>query len=190
VLLLVLSIVAIAAMQLTTLEYHMSANSANLSKARQVSESARMAVSSILPDHVYRRSWAGITKATGLEIKDKDNDGDGGDLLYGGNSECANDCFDPEVLDEDAIFAEDLDDADNDNDPFTGTDLSASVAVYGTESQFDRGAGIQMVAGYAGLGKGAAGGGTVLHFYVRAEGEAARHARATTSSDVRARVLN
>jgi hypothetical protein len=193
VLLLVLSIVAIAAMQITTLEYQMSANSANHSRARQVSESARMAVGTLLPEHVYRRGWSGIDKATGLDIKDKDSDGND-DVLYGDNSECAADCFDHDALDEDAVFALDMDNADSDDNVTTGTtdplDLNASVAVYRAETQVDKGAGTAMLAGYSGLGKGAAGGGTIIHFYVRSDGEAARQARATTSSNVRSRVLN
>jgi hypothetical protein len=200
VLLLVLSIVAIAAMQLTTLEYQMSANSANHSRARQVSESARMAVGTLLPEHVYRRGWTGMDLAAGLDIEDKDSDGSD-DLLYGDNSECASDCFDQAglesgtfTLDEDATFVRDMDNADGDNNVTTGTsdplDLNASVAVYRTTTKLDRGSGTATLAGYSGLGKGAAGGGTVIHFYVRSEGEAARHAKGATSADVRSRVLN
>lgn len=192
-LLLALTIVAIAAMQITSMGYKMSANSANQSRARQISESARMALSSVLPEHVYRREWNGIDLATGLTIKDKDSSGSP-DKLFGGNTECTDGCFNHDALTEDAVFAIDMDNADADDDVETGTsdplDLAASMAVYRTATHLDKGAGSAMIAGYMGLGKGAAGGGTLVHFYVRSDGNAASNARVTTSTDVKSRVFN
>ncbi len=193
-LMLALSIVAIAAMQVTSMGYKMSANSANQSRARQISESARMALSSVLPEHIFRREWTGIDLADGLTIKDKDSSGSA-DKLYGSNIECpAGGCFNHDSLTEDAVFAIDMDNADADDDVETGTgdplDLRASIAVYQTATLLDKGAGTAMVAGYMGLGKGAAGGGTLLHFYVRSDGNSALNAQVTTSTDVKTRVLN
>jgi hypothetical protein len=190
VLLFTLTIVGVAAMMSTSLEYRQSANTAFLARARETSESARMAATSVLPEHTYQRGWNGITLLPGLTVRDKDGDGHP-DNLYGSNDEGSPlDDSNPAALTTDmdySVFA----DANGDGDTSDPVDVfRAEIKVYHTATRFDQGSGAAHVAGYEGLGKGAAAGGTVIYYYAAAEGFGPGNARAWTSADSRARVFN
>lgn len=191
ILLFTLTLVGIVAMHSTTLEYRMSTNSAYLSRAREISEAGRMAVSSLLPQHTYERSWSGIELPDGLELGDGADDGTEPDNRYGGNEAGESfDVTDPDSLATDATFQIDVD-ANGDGDTTDEVDqFDADIKIYQTATKLDKGSGTAMVAGYEGLGKGAASGGTVLYYYVASEGKAPSGTRYWTSSDTRARVFN
>ncbi|NEV65009.1 PilX N-terminal domain-containing pilus assembly protein [Thiorhodococcus minor] len=173
VLLVILTLVALSTMRSTTLEYRMSGNTAFLAQARQVSESGRLAVSTVLHDHVFERSWSGVQLPPGLTILDKDSSGSA-DALIANESGEAFDQSDPVgSLTQDATFT----------DPISGH--TTKVAVYHMTTKLSPGSGSAMSAGYMGLGKGAAGGGSRMFFDVLADGAGDANSRFVTSADVR-----
>ncbi len=191
ILLFTLTLVGIVAMNSTTLEYRLSTNAVYVSRARESSEAGRMAVASVMPQHVYERSWSGIRLPGGLTMGDGADSGSEPDDRYGGND--AGESFElnaPENLNTDAFYRVSVD-ANGDNDSVDAVDqFQADIKIYQTATKLDQGSGTAMVAGYEGLGKGAAAGGMVLYYFVASEGKAPGNTRYWTSSDVRARVLN
>lgn len=186
--LIVLTVAGVVVIQSTSMSYRMAANSAYQRRAREVSESGRLAVASVLPMHTYERSWHPVTLLPHVVILDKDSSGQADDL-YGVNSEVSLifDPLNPLALTKDATYWIDLDGDDNFSNP---PDLRADISVYRTDTRLDQGSGAAMLAGYAGLGKGAGAGGGVIFFYVASQGEGPSQAQSVTSSDVRTRVFN
>ncbi len=177
ILLLVLTLVAVTAMQYTQIEITLSANNAYHDQAFQSSESARGAVEAVLDAHVHQRAWnERVPLPGGLEPIDNDGDGQW-DVLFLGND-------DLETLTETASLVVDA------VYHSAGGKIDADVAVYQTERSAAAGAGQCMSCGYQGLGKGAAGGGLWMFFELRSVGHAMAGARATTSSDYRVVVDN
>jgi Tfp pilus assembly protein PilX len=172
VLLVILTIVALTSMRTTTLEYKMSGNTAHYSQAREVSESGRMAVSSVLHEHVFERSWDGVTLTSGLTILDKNTDGSADSLITNATGETFNTADLHSSLVNDASYTNSL------------SGLQADIKVYYSATKLSSGSGAAMSAGYMGLGKGAAGGGASMYFYVMSEGNGVSNAKFVTSADI------
>ena len=172
VLLVILTIVALSTMRTTTLEYRMSGNTAYVTQARQVSESGRLAVSTVLHEHVFERSWGGITLASGLDILDKDSDGHPDSLITNETGETFDAADLLGNLETDAEFT----------DPGSGHE--SDVSIYYAATKLSPGSGAAMSAGYMGLGKGAGGGGSSMFFYALSTGAGEAGSRFVTSADV------
>lgn len=180
VILLILTLVAITTMQSSSLEYSISSNQVFSDHAFQASESARLSMAGILDEHVYERGWPStIVLPAGLNILDKDSDGTG-DYFYVDNTESANTLLNGGALTRDATYIR----------GGTGGDIKANLYVYKTLVVLAPGASSTMSAGYEGLGKAAAAGGTHMYFEIRGEGQAPADAHATTASDFRTVVRN
>lgn len=187
VFLFVLTMVSVIAMQSTSFEYRMSTNAAFKSRACEVSESGRMAVSSVMPEHAYLRSWSGMSLPSDLTVKDKNEDGTG-DALYGDNDESAGslDLNNLTALTTDAVYKRDVN-GDGDADDL---DLVAAIKVFHSTTKIQKGSGTAMLGGYQGLGKALGAGGAGLYYVVASEGKAPAKACCLSSTDVRTRVVN
>lgn len=179
VFLLVLTMVAIFALKSTGVQYRMSTNIAFLDRARAASDSGRLAVSSVMPEHVYEREWSSVTLTPGLTIQDKD-DNSAADDLYANNSEAG---WAEDGLDVDARYRID---GNGDGDYTDPQDIDAAISVYRTRLEASRGAGQAMLAGYMGLGKALGAGGAMIFYDIQSRGYGQGNAEARTSSDFRA----
>ncbi|WP_428624221.1 pilus assembly PilX family protein [Sedimenticola sp.] len=187
ILLAVLSLVAVVAMQSTTLEQRMSTNAAFKMRTMESSEAGRLALSKVIDRHIFNRGWreqagaAGTTDfpiPTGLtvqaygsvvqpwEVKLYEIDAPG---TY-------------PVIDYSAAPPVVFDD---------GSTIS-NIFVVRTDVSFNQGSGARMHAGYLGLGVGAAGSGSQVMFEFRSVSadSAVRGARSVTASEYRALVRN
>lgn len=203
--LLVLSIVAAVTMQGTTLEVRMATNNAVHIQAFEASEGLRVTSGMLLDEHAFHRGWPTtvpggaidtgkftVNMPTDLNIKDKDADTDA-DFLYLLNTEPA----DPTWVDLQSAGLFDLA-SDMDwcvSNPDSGdcagkSDISATSAIYRTQSALTEGTGAAMIAGYEGLGVGTAGAGGSLFFEIRSTGNAPVNARVITASEYRHIVRN
>jgi Tfp pilus assembly protein PilX len=172
VLLVILTIVALSTMRTTSLEYRMSSNTAYSSQTRQVSESGRLAVSSVLHEHVFERSWSGVSIPSGCAILDKDSDGMADSLIANSSGE---------TFDAADLLGSLTDDAQY-TDSVSG--LTSTISVYHAATKLSAGSGAAMSAGYMGLGKGAGGGGAAMYYYLISESTGHASARSVTSADL------
>lgn len=196
VFLLVLSLVAITAMRSTSLELRMSANAAYKTRALSASESVRTQTNDLIDAHVYHRGWpvsiGGVVPnntfataiPTGLSVKDKDVPLDGvPDNFFDGN-ETGEDLLSHSSLVVDIDF--DFDgDGNSTADVRDELDVIGDLRVVRTVAKIAPGSGAEQVAGYAGIGVGAAGGGSYNFFELRSAGRAPANAQATTATEFR-----
>ncbi|MCB1875432.1 MAG: hypothetical protein KDH88_05600 [Chromatiales bacterium] len=179
VFLLILTVVAIFALKSTGVQYRMSSNTAFLDRARAASDSGRLALSSVMPEHVYEREWTSVSLATGLTIADKDEN-NAADDLYAVNSETS---WAADGLDVDARYRID---GNGDGDYADPQDIDAAMAVYRTAIETNTGSGQAMLAGYMGLGKAVSAGGAMIFYDIQSRGYGQGNAQARTSADFRA----
>ena len=170
----VLTLVGVTAMRSTTLEYQISTNQAFKHQSFAYSETGRRVLGEVLDDHVFERGWTlpggQSLVPTGLTVNDKDGDGTL-DNLYLANG-AGEDPLDASTLETDATFS--------------AGDVSADLSVYRAGSVLTPGGASVMSAGYAGLGKSAAGGGAQVLLQLRSRGTGRGNARTDTGSDFRA----
>jgi hypothetical protein len=195
VLMVVLTLVAIVAMRSTTLDLRITTNTMLRARAFESSEAARVQVVEPLDVHVFERGWGFDLPPPGgndfLRVADT------GSRLYIDSPDA------PDDYDLDKVDVVLANDGDGDgavacgNPPETtptprphALDSCAHVYVNRLRTVPGPGAAISMVAGYEGLGKGAAGGGAQMYFDLRSMGYSADGARALTGSDARIVVRN
>ena len=187
VLLAVLTLVAVVAMRMTTLDMRMTTNTMLKARAFQSSEGARVQVAEPLDEHVFNQGWsvddggdkpvAGFTPLPdGLEVID--GTANVYDLVEGVKTPVMRYRLDGDGNDE-------IDDTSP-----APADMSADIAVTSLGASLAVGASTAMISGYEGLGKGAAGGGSYLVFDVESRGYAANRTIATTGSDTRITIRN
>jgi hypothetical protein len=182
----ILTLVAVVSSQSTLFDFQMSNNLALKDRAFQSSESGRIGMANILDGHVYEREWNNsIPVPAGLTVYDKDSSG-AADMLFLGN-EVTEDLYDTETMTVDAEYKID---GNADSDYNDGGDVNAELVVYKTKNVFAKGSGTAMVAGYEGLGKGAAAGGFNMFFELRGRGQSILGAQSETASEYRVVVRN
>lgn len=187
IMLLVLTLVAAVAMRTTTVDLQMTTNTMLKTRALQGSESGRVIASSVISDHVYYRGWPWNVSATAnftipgeLTVTDTNsefwvsNNAPLGDLSAGS---------------EDLTYMVDgTDPVDGDYDD--QEDINSTIYVTKVATVPAPGSSTAQVAGYEGLGAGAAGGGAYIFFDIRSRGTAPGNARDITGVDYRHVVTN
>lgn len=174
---LILAVIGVNAMQMTNLDYRMTANVASKEQAFERGESGRSAIASVLAEHLATGGqWGGVSLPVGLTINDKDSDGAADNLAVNGGSESLS------APVTDATYVVDL---DGDGDLSDAQDFSTDVSVYNLKAVNAPGNGIGQFGGTLGLGKGAGAGGTHVFLQVRSDGEAANQAVSTVVADFR-----
>jgi len=177
--LLVLAVIGVTAMQTTNLDFRMSSNTAFHKQAFERSESGRAALSNdVLDEHLaqggYWPTWLYTMVPSGLDIKDKDSDGDDDSLAINESLEAVDN---PVV---DAVYTLDFN-----NNSVTDAEDSVDISVFNLKTINAPGAGIGQASGYSGLGKGAGAGGTHVFFQVETTGKSAAAARSDLLVDFR-----
>lgn len=177
VFLVILTMVGVTAVQNTALEQKMSANVAFHTQSREDSESGRNALSSTLYNHLFYRGWPAptgtlasgtFTLPTGLTIVN-------GDTLYTKSEDTT----------VDATFQSDTDGNG------TADSATANLYIHRMGVVTAPGAGASMVAGYEGMGKSAAGGGSYLFLQLKSRTSgSAGQANSQTGSHYRAVINN
>lgn len=194
VFLVVLTLVAITAMQGSTVELKMGRNEALRAEAFEASDSPRQVVSRLVDVHTFARGWPESAGGSvpdsdfayelpaGLTISDPDDSG-GGDNWYDNNTEAA---FDPQAIDVDASLDNVLE-LDG-QEPY---EVTTEFSVYKLRTGINPGSGAAMVAGYEGTGKAAAASGGSIYFYVGSTGtDASGEATSVTGADYRHIIRN
>lgn len=185
IMLLVLTLVAVVAMRTTTVDLQMTTNTMLKTRALQGAESGRVVSTGVISSHVYYRGWPGNIPATSnftlpgdLTLADSNselwvsNNADLGDMSAGA---------------EDMTYMVDGNaDADYDDQE----DINSTIYITKIATVPAPGSSTNQVAGYEGLGSGAAGGGAYIYFDVRSRGTAPGNARDITGVDYRHVVNN
>ena len=182
--LLVITLVGVTSMNLSTVDYKISSNTAFHVDAFENAESARKtAGSDLLFEYIKNRGWSGIgfSVPTGVGVVDNNRD------LFMGNEEDAATLRsgvygDISVLTTDIQFALD---GNTDGDTNDGVDAVAGIMVIKTDTRAAEGSNTAQLSGYEGDGKGAAGGGFYNFFMLMSQGRSAANAAAATSTDYR-----
>lgn len=175
-LLLVMTIVAISAMDGSTLGFKMSANSVYHEEAFNNSESGREVVGDMLVQYNAFDDWsqvdapAEVLDRNGVQMTSSTLDTD-----FKVSNGAGENTWDTSSLDTDIIYRD------------TVNDIEAEIAVVrSVVSQNVEGAGTAQYQGYRGIGKGLAGqGGAHIYFEFRSEGIGQANAEAVTSADFR-----
>lgn len=182
--LLVITLVGIASMNLSTIDYKISANTAFHVDAFENSETARQAAGSdLLFQYIRNRGWDGVGFAmpAGATVVDQNFN------HFMGNSESAavlqaGVYGDASVLTTDIQFALD---GNNDGDTNDGVDSTAGLMIIKTNTRAAEGSNTAQLSGYEGDGKGAAAGGVYNFYMLMSRGTSAGNASATTATDYR-----
>jgi len=180
IMLLVLTLVAVVAMRTTTVDLQMTTNTMLKARATQGSESGRVVSTGVLSSHVYYRGWPGnIPAGSDFTLPANLNLADANSELWVSNN-----------ADLGAMGAGDADmtylvDGNGDGDFDDQEDINSTVFVTKLATVPAPGSATNQVAGYEGLGTGAAGGGAYIFFDVRARGTAPGNARSVTGVDYR-----
>ena len=181
VFLLVLTLVAVIAMQSTITDQKISTNVAFKTKSFEYSEAPRPKAGDVMDAHVFERGWDNVLTAStsesadyaNLNIVDKTKD------LYLEN-DIGEDPLDPSTLSKDMTYSRTV-----------GSEtITSDLTVYRNGAHALPGHSAAMVSGYEGTGKAMAGSGSAVFYDVRSEGQAASNARTVTSADVRVLVRN
>lgn len=187
--LLVLTLVAITAMEGTTLELRMSTNDAMRTEAFEAADSPRQVVSRLVDVHAFARGWP-ITAGGTVPVSDFDYPMPAGLAVidarnwYIDNTET--DPFSPYTLTPDATMTRTLQ-----LDGQTPLDVKSEFSVYRLRTSINAGSGAAMVAGYEGTGKAIAASGGSLYFYVSATGmDPTESAESKTSANYRHIIRN
>lgn len=177
VFLVVLTTVSLFAMKNAGIELKMSTNNSVSAQAFEAAEAARTLASQMIDPHLYNRGWP---KSIGGEIADdvfnysiptgmRLNKRPGNEAIDNWYTSpfIATSSFDPvDLSTASASYNRDV--------AIVGTasyTLQADIAVKKLRADISPGSGAAMSAGYEGLGKGAAAGGSSLYFYVVARGQ-------------------
>lgn len=204
VFLVVLSVVAVIAMQGTLLEMRMVNNVASRERAFETSESMRTALTtsgstSLFEEHIFNRgwpaSWSGEVPDSNFDFDPtkapwnafqrgltKDTNGHP-ELLYS-SLQSGESLYAPNTWKTDVLLCL----------PVSGTSCTgiptAALAVVPDGTVLGEGSGGAQAAGYRGIGSGAAGGGASKYFEVMSVATAPGNGRAVTISQYRIAVRN
>lgn len=193
VFLVVITLIAVIALQGTGIELRMATNAANSSRAFESSEGLRTITAPIIEEHTFHRSWpdsmaGGVIPAgdfvtpipTDFTIR---VDSGNAALLYLTNTEgSASPLLSYSPLTTDTSYC--FDECGN------AGEVSAELGVFRTQTRLATGSGSAMVSGYEGLGKSAAAGGGNLFFEFRSYGSAPNNAQAVTATEYRHTIRN
>ena len=195
---LVLTLIAITAMDMTTMDMRMSNNSVLKARSLESSEGLRNIGGELLDAHAYNRGWPvsiggsvqndvfNTTIPNGLTIADVDN------KLYDGN-DTSTDGTNPESIFTPGTLVTDMTyqhDANGDSDYIDDEDTDANMSVYKVATVTIPGSGTCQVCGYEGTGKSAAAGGVMIFFDLRSSGASAGSANTVTVAEYRHVVRN
>jgi type IV pilus assembly protein PilX len=181
VFLLIMTLVAVVAMQSTIMDQKISTNVASKTKSLEYSESPRPKAADVMDDHAFERGWTGVLKTTtsesadyaGLNVVDKNKD------LYLENI-AGEDPLDPSTLTTDMTYSRSA-----------GTEtISSDLTVYRNVARGLAGHSAAMISGYEGTGKAMAGGGSAIFFDIRSKAQGAARAETVTSADTRVIIRN
>jgi len=169
--LLIMTLVAISAMEGSTLGYKMSANSIYHEEAFSASESARDSVGETFIDYMFEEDWTEVAFSDGLDVLGTPN-------FYEANA------VGEELADTSSLVTDldyDLQDGNGD------TVIKGEIAVViGQTIVNTSGAGSAQYKGYHGAGVGMGGqGGVFKYFEFRSEGEGTANASSWTAADFR-----
>jgi hypothetical protein len=191
--LVVLTLVAVTALDLSSMEFKMSSNANLKSRGLEASESLRIIGGEILDAHVYNRGgWPAAIGGTvsddnfeliipsGVSILDKDGD-TLPDVLSLTNS-AGESLFSAATLVTDITYQID---GNGDGDFTDDVDTDADLSIYRLGAFQIRGGPMAMASGYEGVGKGTAGGGTGVVFNLQSRGRSAGGSVTVTSSEYR-----
>lgn len=193
--LVVLTLVAVSAMNNSVLELKMSTNQTMRTEALGAADSPRMVVSRLVDVHAYNRGWP-------ISIGGTVNDAEFGydipaalTIVKDGSSprkwyDTVTTPFADAVKVVDASYSSSIAAGAQ-----TALDVHSSMAVVKLRADVTSGSGAAMVAGYEGTGRGMASGGGAMYFLVRSKGtssgdDASRQASRTTSADYRSVIRN
>ena len=192
--LVLLTLVALVALRGSGLEALVSGNNAQRAEAFESSEIARISISDVIDAHVYNRGWPNnltISGVTGTVPVEEFGSMPGGLALsslgswYSSNTEDTNTTafpsgFTPDVMDRDASYTLAV--------GTTGApaQIYADLYVYKLRVDLGTGTGAAMSQGYEGLGRGAAGGGGNMFFYVKSSGRDLKGSTSTSNYDTSA----
>ncbi|MGH9644446.1 MAG: PilX N-terminal domain-containing pilus assembly protein [Terriglobales bacterium] len=213
VFLVVLSLVAVIAMQSTLLEMHMVTNVARQAEAFQMSESGRSILTAPTQVSLFSQSLelAGWPASWGGDVPDNDFDmssicaplaapcplvikfeaallaahGSPPKLLYGAFDSPGADGTTDEVTDNPSNWVTDATLSLTDPQDSTST-LTAALSVVPDGAAINAGAGAAQAAGYRGLGVGLAAGGASRYFQIQSVATAPGNARAVTIAQYKA----
>lgn len=191
--LVVLTLIAVTAMDLSSMELKMSSNANLKSRGLEASESLRNIGGEILDAHVYNRG--GWPAAIGGTVSDNtfeliipsgviilDKDGDTLPDILALTNDAGESLFSPATLIKDITYKID---GNGDGDFTDDVDTNAELSVYRLGAFQIRGGPMAMAAGYEGVGKGTAGGGTGVIFNLQSRGTSAGGSETVTSSEYR-----
>lgn len=194
---LVLTLVAVTAMDMTTMDLRMSNNASLKARSLEASEGLRTVGGELLDAHAYHRGWPASVNGSiandvfntpipsGLSIASLSNKlYDGNDTDADGNPESV---FTPATLITDLTYQKD---ANDDGDYSDDEDTDAAMSVYRVGKISLPGSGTCQVCGYEGTGKSAAAGGVALFFDLRSTGSSAGSANTVTVAEYRHIVRN
>jgi hypothetical protein len=164
--LLVMTILGVAAMESSSLSFKMSANSIYLEEAFNHSESVKNISTDVIDDYLYEGGWMGVAMPTGLHFVQSH----GALALTNGGLENR---MDNDSLQKDLSYQH----------------LGIKGDVYilkGSTTHNDQGTSAAQLNGYAGAGVSTAGaGGAFTYYEIRSVGLGRFNARAWTASDYR-----
>jgi Tfp pilus assembly protein PilX len=184
VFLLVLTLVAVIAMQSTITDQKISTNVAFKTKSFEYSEAPRPKAGDVMDAHVFERGWTGVlTDSTtesadyaSLNVVDTTKD------LYLKNDTGEDPLANPPVYTKDMEYS---------RTASNGETIKSDISVYRNGARVLPGHSAAMVSGYEGTGKASAGSGSAVFYDVRSKGQhTASNANTVTSADVRILVRN
>jgi Tfp pilus assembly protein PilX len=195
---LVLTLVAVTAMDMTTMDLRMSNNTSLKARSLEASEGLRNIGGELLDAHAYNRGWPksisgsiennvfNVTIPSGVSIVDVTNKlYDNNDISTDGTN--PESIFTPDTLVTDMTYQRD---ANGDGDYTDAEDTDATMSVYKVAKVTIPGSGTCQVCGYEGTGKSAAAGGVVVFFDLRSNGTSAGGAKTVTVAEYRHVVRN
>ena len=164
--LLVMTILCVSAMESSSLNFKMSANSIYLEEAFNHSESVRNISAQIIDDYLYEESWEDINLPTGLEI-------DGANIGIAQISDSREKLIDKDSIIKDLSYQH------------MGIRGDVYILKGGTSHNY-HGASAAQLNGYSGTGVSAGGsGGTFTYYEIRSKGVGRSGSVAWTASDYR-----
>lgn len=193
---LVLTLVAVTAMDTTTMELRMSNNTVLKSRSFESSEALRTLSGELVDAHAYHRGWPKVSSGgieddlfnlaipAALSILDKNSDGIPDELFMG--NEVSENIF-TTALTPDFNYKHD---ENGDGDYTDAEDLEATLAVYKSATINAPGSGSCQVCGYEGRGKSSAAGGAIAFFELHSSGSSAGSASSITVADYRHIIRN
>lgn len=192
----VLTIVAVTALRMTTVDVRMTHNNALRQRALVNSESGRTVILQPLEEHIFNRGWP---ESKGGDVKDANFSAafpTGFDVLNRDQNNQPNNLYEANANTEDPYSRDGLDkdleyefDGNGNGDYGDPADITSNIAVYRTQVIQSPGSAIAGSSGYLGVGYGLANNGAALYLELRSLGEAAL-GKATTASEYRHIIRN